>query len=77
MRVSIDPNDPGYSVHAERARMLLDGVEVRDAVTADEEQGLVIRYRRAGLAHIRDASDSDVILETGRVRILLELGARR
>lgn len=58
MRISSDENDPGF--HAWQRlmkaplpdttvslRLSLDGVVVKDAVTADDEEGLLVRYCRA------------------------------
>lgn len=75
LRVSVDPDDPAYSAHAFRARVTLDGTEVRDVVTADEAAGYVLRYRRGSLWFAKDASDSEVVVETGDVRIYIG-GAR-
>jgi hypothetical protein len=44
MRLSVDKDDPGYSPDAFKAKVTLDGVELRNCVTADEEQGVAICY---------------------------------
>lgn len=46
MRISIIEGDPGYSPEALRGgtKVLLDGVELDDCVTADEELGEVRVY---------------------------------
>lgn len=44
MRLSVRKDDPGYSKHAFGAKVLLDGVEVEQVFTADEEQGALWRY---------------------------------
>jgi hypothetical protein len=42
MRLSMDKDDPGYDpARGIHAKVLLDGVEVKDCVTADEELGKV------------------------------------
>lgn len=46
MRLSVDPNDRGFAPAAIGARVFLDGVEVQDVVTADEELGEVIVLER-------------------------------
>lgn len=48
MRLSADRNDPGFSPISRdpRVKVLLDGVERRDVVTADEEQRLIVIYAR-------------------------------
>jgi hypothetical protein len=45
MRVSVVPTDPGYRVQAYNYSVLLDGVEQTQCITADEEQGYVVRYK--------------------------------
>lgn len=39
MRLSADKNDPGYGPGYINAKVFLDGVELKDCVTADEEKG--------------------------------------
>lgn len=51
MRVSCEEGDAGYVTFIlERGRMpqkvYLDGVLIHDAITADDELGVVIRYKR-------------------------------
>lgn len=41
MRVSINREDSGYTLHAHRYRVFLDGVEQRFCVMADEEAGVI------------------------------------
>lgn len=51
MRISLDKTDPGYVKLAELLsdgyciRVTIDGVEPRDVVTADEDEGIVIAQR--------------------------------
>jgi hypothetical protein len=47
MRISADPNDPGHEAYAINPRVMvfLDGDPQRGVVTADDEQGVLIRYR--------------------------------
>ncbi len=46
MRVSADPQDPGYSpgLTGRGVKVFLDGVEQHQVVTADDELGLVVMY---------------------------------
>ncbi|MBW1672108.1 MAG: hypothetical protein JRJ45_00430 [Deltaproteobacteria bacterium] len=44
MRISIRLDDPGYSARAFLYRVLLDGEELFNCFTADEEQGVVFCY---------------------------------
>lgn len=50
MRISSDRTDPGFDewdkIERLAARVYLDGVEIKDVITADEEAGMVIRYKR-------------------------------
>lgn len=51
MRVSIRPNDSGYSLHrhlrlnGQRALVTLNGEHECGAITADSEAGVVVRYK--------------------------------
>lgn len=47
MRISADPHDPGYEAFCRNRRVvvLLDGDPQRFVVTADEEAGVIVRYR--------------------------------
>jgi hypothetical protein len=45
MRISVKKDDPGYDpVNSRYAKVYLDGVEQKHCVTADEEEGYIIRY---------------------------------
>jgi hypothetical protein len=44
MRVSCNPDDPGYVASPWGVKVFLDGVEQRKVITADEEEGTVLRY---------------------------------
>ena len=47
MRVSADRTDPGYSIDCLRVtKVTLNGEEVRDVLTADEEEGFIISLLR-------------------------------
>src|SRR5574338_277960 len=48
MRLSVLQSDPGFSrtAFAEGLKIFLDGVELKDAVTADTELGLVVVLER-------------------------------
>jgi hypothetical protein len=47
MRISADEHDPGYEAYCRNRNVvvLLDGDPQRFAVTADEEAGVLVRYR--------------------------------
>jgi hypothetical protein len=72
MRISADAHDPGFEAYCRNRRVvvLLDGDPQRYVVTADEEAGLIVRYRLD--EHGRPVSDGerlvkDVVL--GRVEV--------
>lgn len=44
MRISADKTDPGYSPDYRHFKPMLDGVEVMNCITADEEDGMVLAY---------------------------------
>lgn len=46
MRVSVDHNDPGYrqDAHSGNYECFLDGEKVDAVITADEEQGYILKY---------------------------------
>ncbi len=46
MRTSCDEKDFAYRGEGLRGKVWLDGVEIKDVVTADEDQGHVIRFAR-------------------------------
>jgi len=50
MRISCDRDDPGYVEYVKLRpivpRVFLDGVEIKEVITADEEAGMLIRYLR-------------------------------
>jgi len=48
MRISVHKDDPGYRPIDELRsyEIYLDGVQQRDVLTADEDEGFVLRYRR-------------------------------
>jgi hypothetical protein len=45
MRISVDIGDAGHRFDTYGVRIFLDGQEVSHCVTADEEQGLVVRLK--------------------------------
>ncbi|WP_424813564.1 hypothetical protein [Roseococcus sp. YIM B11640] len=75
MRVSIVEGDPGYMPPGATIgfKILLDGEEQNACVTADEEQGLIVRYKRGeGGKLLAVALDGDLIREEvrGKVEII-------
>lgn len=47
MRLSCDDNDPGYQAWEERhpVKVFLDGVEMDRCITADTDEGYILRFR--------------------------------
>ncbi len=46
MRVSAKKNDPGYVKNPFDYKVFLNGIEIQDCFTADEEQGIAYIYKR-------------------------------
>lgn len=73
MRRSGDPSDPGYVDPQQGARIFvfLDGVELRDVITADDEEGMIVQAKRddKGLL-VFDYEAGEVVTQTrhGAVR---------
>lgn len=44
MRISVDPNDPGYYVNAKEVvdKISVDGCEIQNVITVDERSGEVV-----------------------------------
>lgn len=77
MRLSVDAEDPGYSPAARGATVFLDGVMVRDCVTADDERGEVIVFKHdADGKPLIDWVNQCIVKERrrGQVRIVLASG---
>jgi hypothetical protein len=51
MRLSAKKGDPGYTRSTYGATVLLDGKEIKDVLTADEEAGYVVVYLRNSEGH--------------------------
>lgn len=81
MRISCDENDPGYhnwlklrSDAGAWNKVLLDGKEIKDVITADDERGYVLRYVRSLTGNIRvDYGAKKAITEElhGKVEIVM------
>lgn len=79
MRISVDPSDRGYSNWrpelAGHVRAFLNGRKIEDVVTADEEEGTVIRHKRTADGFlVVDLTRTEVVCETleGSVRIEID-----
>ena len=75
MRISVVPSDEGYvnSELRKNAVVYLDGVKQRFCVTADEEQGLVVRYVvKNGNLSIEGAG-ATLEVETVRGKVVIEV----
>ena len=46
MRMSGNKEDPGFKNYRPGTKVFLDGVELKDVITADEEDGLAIVVKR-------------------------------
>ena len=74
MRISVDPDDPGYEHYPAflGASISVDGVVVLDVVTADDSAGEVICFPRSKSGNFILSGDEILrCLKTGRVEIIL------
>lgn len=46
MKLSIDPNDPAYMDSMAHLNVMLNGKLTRDVITADEDEGYIVQYKR-------------------------------
>lgn len=72
MRISVRPDDPGYSPHVPDSRVIvtLDGVPCEWVITADEETGEVISYAvQGGRPYCQEDGEPVILVRRGRVRI--------
>lgn len=76
MRISCDSDDPGFAIYfplIAEYRVLLNGIEQRETITADEDAGLIVRVARDehGSLILNDARD-DIVRELirGKVEIV-------
>lgn len=78
MRLSVRVDDPGYITYGcighlgPHIRILLNGQEVKAVITADEEDGTIVRVKRDAEGNLLAEHDS-AIEETlrGKVEIIL------
>lgn len=77
MRLSIDKRDPGFSHRAVglKARIYLDDKEVVGCVTADEEEGLIVRYKTLedGKTLVKNPEGDAFMLESVRGKVQIDL----
>ncbi len=75
MRISVVPSDEGYvnSGLREKANVYLDGVKQRFCVTADEEQGVVVRYVVKNGDLSIDGSGGTLEVETVKGKVVIEI----
>ena len=72
MRISVREDDPGYNPEYMFYEVLLDGVSLKDCVTADEELGLALCYKKGpDDKYIIDHADDTMVTEErhGKVEI--------
>jgi hypothetical protein len=67
MRISVDKNDPGFDERrAMDATVYLDGVEIRNCVTADEELGECICFVLDRHGPLQDDGSYETLTEVKR-----------
>lgn len=78
MRVSMDESDRGYTGRLPGVRVYLDGQEQRGVITADDEEGLVVRLQRNRLGHfVLDEARQEAAREEIRGVVRIEMPAAR
>lgn len=83
MRLSVLQGDPGHLLYeamgylGREVRIKLDGEEITGVLTADEEQGLIVRPKRDEL-HLLISKNGEIVLEEvrGKVEIIAPAGYR-
>ncbi len=77
MKISAREGEPGYCVHLFRVE--LNGSEIADVATADEEAGVLMKYvRDTDGRHILNEARTAAVLAEVRGRVVVHvLGARR
>lgn len=73
MRVSCDSSDPGYANYLGYGKheVLLNGIVVPEAITADEERGEIVRWARDEFGEwVVDGSDLVRELVRGKVEVV-------
>jgi hypothetical protein len=53
MRLSVNQDDRGYGPEAFYAKVFLDGIELKNCVTADEELGEVVLFTETAATEVR------------------------
>lgn len=76
MRLSADKTDPGYSWYLRHlcSVIFLDGEKQRFCLTADDEQGFIVRYKADAKGNlVVDLERGEIVREKvfGRVKIVL------
>ena len=75
-RGSVDLDDPGFDPQLADVNVWLDGIEQRDVITYDLDQGLIVRVRRDQAGRlVLNAERDEVERETlrGEVRVARRL----
>lgn len=77
MRLSVIEGDPGYHKKAHRFQATLDGKIAEFVVTADEERGIILCYKRGSDGRfVKSPDKSEFLTETRFGRVELWLGRR-
>lgn len=77
MRISADKRDRAYTAYHCEATVFLDGNELKDCVTADEELGLCIIFARDTKGELKRNAKNEFVFEQkrGKVKIVMPVGA--
>jgi hypothetical protein len=77
MRLSAEKDDPNYNDAGIFVSVFLNGVKLKDCVTADEEAGEVVCLAKSGSNYILDGEEIKKVTRHGTVRIEVPLEYRK
>lgn len=74
MRLSVDKDDPGYSPKAFEARPFLDDVYQDHCITADEEEGIIIRFVYENGQPVLSEDRESIMTEIVKGKVKIKMG---
>jgi hypothetical protein len=70
MRISVNPKDKGFRSDARQFKVTVDGILVARCITADDDLGMVVRYKTDDSRRIAvDGGAATIETVYGRVKI--------
>lgn len=75
MRVSVDSDDAGYTSPVLGIEIRFNGEAIKHVITADEEDGYVLRCQHQGGEFVLNDAKTDILTEElhGRVEVTMPL----